>query len=118
VSGTSFVLTDTRFNRRSSRRELAAAELALLLACDAPSLRQTTVRRADAVLKGQGCESSRESLEGCLSTLIQRDEIADVSGRLVTLVVLPSSVRERARTWEHGPADAVSTLRGVEEGSM
>jgi ribosomal peptide maturation radical SAM protein 1 len=100
-----FVLADTRFNMQPSRRELRPDELALLLACDAPATPEAVLRAARADLDRGGWTSAIDTLALRLAALIDRDEIAQVSGHLVTLVTMPNPVRERAATWKEGAFD-------------
>lgn len=115
VSGRGFALIDTRFNVDPSRRDLTAEELQLLLACDAPIRRESGLHRASAVLAGRGREHSPELLDACLSQLIERGEIVEVSGLLVNVVVLPTSVRERAHAKEGASDGEFSEVRNHRE---
>jgi ribosomal peptide maturation radical SAM protein 1 len=78
----SMVLVDTRFNRLPSTLRLTAAELALLVACDAPTSREKALRSAT----GQATSSE---LSEALERLIKRSVVAEVGERLLTLALLP-----------------------------
>ena len=79
-----FVLVDSRYNLEPRSWRLSAVELALLLACDAPTSRETTLRRA-----ARGDPAANGDVEAALERLLERSVIAEVGRRLVTLALLP-----------------------------
>lgn len=87
--GGGFVLIDSRYNFAPSARRLSEQELALLLACDAPTGRGQALRRARATVSSDGGASANGNLEATLVELIKRCVIAEVGPRLITLALLP-----------------------------
>ena len=71
-----FVLMDRRFNFAADSRRLTAAELALLLACDAPTTRARVLEH--------------HPQEAPLEEFLDRGWIVELGGRLVALPLLPS----------------------------
>ncbi len=89
--GDGWVLVDTRFNRLPSTRKLSAAELAVLIACDAPATPEKALRETD--------QASSEELTAALAELVKKSVVAQAGERLVTLALLPP----RAQLANAGP---------------
>jgi hypothetical protein len=83
-----YVLVDSRFNVARPSFRLDAAELAVLLACDAPTTHDRALRKAISLAPGEG----RAALERALARMIERRVIAEVGAHLVTLSLLPTDL--------------------------
>jgi ribosomal peptide maturation radical SAM protein 1 len=96
-----FVLVDRRFNFAPAARRLSDREVALLVACDAPTGRAHAVERAAAA--GLAQEPGEPPWEGLLDRLLDESAVARAGPSWITLALLPPQERlEETAAWRIG----------------
>lgn len=94
-----WILIDSRFNRTKASYRLQTGELLLLHLADAPTTRETLVRKAASLWNGgeQGPEDLYESL-------LAREALIEIGGRTLALPLLPDELRQAAPSFEREAA--------------
>lgn len=105
-----FVLVDSRHGFPHRAERLATAELALLVACDAPVSRDTALER---VAQGTSREATdHDGLREALERLLERSVMVETSSRILTLAFLP---HQQLLAADEGWARAAGRLRRADE---
>lgn len=96
-----FVVKDSRFLFEPRTERLTDQEIALLLACDAPTSKRRAIQKVAGSLGGTTLE-----LDEALRKLRARSLVAEAEGRTVTLCLLPTSDRlaEQSTLWRQHQA--------------
>ncbi len=88
------LLVDTRYDRPPTNRRLSPAEVALILACDAPASPRSALERAAAALGIADGADGTHKLSRLLETLREDMTIVEMGGLLVSLPLLRNDVRD------------------------